>query len=198
MLRPRWLPALAALVLGSAGGCKKSEIQDPPLPPVEAGSASERTITDYVPQGDSVGDLRGVPDPGPTYDGTGGAGGGSGADYSPPDTPPPDTAIDTTMPVCNLLKQDCPKVGQACFPDEGLSGGLMCLPYGGSRDTVSPCGAHSECDKGWVCMITSASVGFRRCTPICPRTTCPPSQSCKLFGNPVYEMMSAGYCHDKS
>ncbi|MBX7113797.1 MAG: hypothetical protein K1X64_05625 [Myxococcaceae bacterium] len=72
--------------------------------------------------------------------------------------------------VCNLLTQDCPKVGEACYP---TSSGPGCFSAGPGADGAS-CSFSNDCVKGTACIGTQCQklCAFPSGTPACTTGTC--------------------------
>ena len=158
--------------------------------PIGQGSMTEAGGGGGVVVGPAT-DSRMVPDlPVADASGTGGSGGGldsggvGGSGGAAADGGRRDAAGCTP---CNLVRQDCPMLSQACYPN-GMGGG--CCDFAGTSGAGAACFSSGECDKGAFCtgvMGGDASLCRDFCDPaiaMCPGGRCQP-----LSGYP-----GTGYC----
>jgi hypothetical protein len=67
---------------------------------------------------------------------------------------------------CDLLKQNCVKTSEGCYP---VGGKGICLPSG-LHTALMTCLADTDCDRGLVCLPTPGLGDNGLCEPICERT----------------------------
>jgi hypothetical protein len=109
-------------------------------------------------------------------------GGTAGSDSGPagPPAPGPDAAVDApTANVCSVLLQDCGPT-RGCYP---VPGGLGACTVAGDLGPSTPCGEHSQCAPGLLC-VDAFGAGSRLCQPTCDTSrtgSCSKGDTCRAY-----------------
>jgi hypothetical protein len=97
-----------------------------------------------------------------------------------------DVGVDVSAPACDLLRQDCPQPGYACYRNP--VGGTVCLPSGDLE--VGKCAEDDACAPRFACI--NAGDGTFQCTELCAR----PIGTCQFNADclPLAGQTGVGYC----
>ena len=128
-----------------------------------------------------------VPGTGGAISGGGGGGGEGGAGGAPAE-PTPDAASEAGAApgTCAVLLQDC-AAGKGCYP---AGGGVGACQVAGELGPRTPCGEHTQCAPGLIC-VDPFGAGGRLCEPICDTTragSCNKGEICRPYAGKL------GFC----